>query len=64
MSDDSRDLLALHLVPGRLHPEYHELIMAGSGKQAEAVLERVVNEQDGKFLVIEEGSMPTADGGI
>jgi hydrogenase small subunit len=44
--------------------EYHELLMAGSGKQAEAVLDRVVREQDGQFLAIVEGSIPTADGGV
>ena len=44
--------------------EYHETIMAGSGHQAEAVLERVVKEEKGKYLVIVEGAIPTADGGV
>lgn len=44
--------------------EYHELIMAGSGKQAESVLERVVTENKGQFIAIVEGSIPTADGGV
>jgi hydrogenase small subunit len=44
--------------------EYHETIMAGSGKQAEAVLKRVVEEQKGKYIVIVEGAIPTADGGV
>ncbi len=43
--------------------EYHETIMAGAGKQAEAVLKRVVEEQAGKYIVIVEGAIPTADGG-
>ncbi|HZS00821.1 MAG TPA: hydrogenase small subunit [Chloroflexota bacterium] len=44
--------------------EYHELIMAGAGRQAEAVLERVVNEQKGKYICVVEGSIPMADGGV
>ncbi len=44
--------------------EYHETIMAGYGKHAEAALRRVVNEEKGKYLVIVEGAIPTADDGI
>jgi hydrogenase small subunit len=44
--------------------EYHETIMAGYGKHAEAALQRVVNEEKGKYLVIVEGAIPTADDGI
>ena len=44
--------------------EYHEVVMAASGKQADAALERVVKEEKGKYLVIVEGSIPTAEGGI
>jgi hydrogenase small subunit len=44
--------------------EYHETIMAGYGKHAVAALERVVNEEKGKYLVIVEGAIPTADGGV
>src|SRR5688572_11161809 len=44
--------------------EYHETIMAGAGKQAEAALERVVNEEKGKYIALVEGSIPTADGGV
>jgi hydrogenase small subunit len=43
--------------------EYHETIMAGSGKQAEAVLERVRTGTD-PYIVIVEGSIPTAENGI
>ncbi len=43
--------------------EYHELIMAGAGEQAEAVLERVVREQKGHYLAVVEGAIPFgADG--
>jgi hydrogenase small subunit len=44
--------------------EYHETIMAGYGKHAEAALERVVKEEAGKYLVIVEGAIPTAEEGI
>ncbi len=44
--------------------EYHETIMAGAGKQAEAALQRVVKEDAGKYIVIVEGAIPTADGGV
>lgn len=44
--------------------EYHETIMAGAGYQAEAVLERVRREHKGEYIVIVEGAIPTADGGV
>ncbi len=44
--------------------EYHETIMAGYGKHAEAALKRVVDEEKGKYLVVVEGAVPTADDGI
>jgi hydrogenase small subunit len=44
--------------------EYHELIMAGAGKQAEAALERVVHDHAGEYIAVVEGAIPTADGGV
>jgi hydrogenase small subunit len=44
--------------------EYHETIMAGAGKQAEAVLQRVVKEHKGKYIAVVEGAIPTGDGGV
>ena len=44
--------------------EYHELLMAGAGKQAEAALERVVHDDKGKYIAVVEGAIPTADGGV
>ena len=44
--------------------EYHETIMSGSGKQAEATLQRVVEEQKGQYIAVVEGAIPGADGGI
>jgi NADH ubiquinone oxidoreductase, 20 Kd subunit len=43
--------------------EYHETIMAGAGHQAEAVLERVRTGTD-PYVLIVEGSIPTAENGI
>ncbi len=44
--------------------EYHELIMAGAGHQAEEALERVVQEHKGEFIAVVEGAIPTADDGV
>ena len=44
--------------------EYHEIIMAGAGKQAEEALERVVREHKGEYIAVVEGAIPTADDGI
>jgi hydrogenase small subunit len=44
--------------------EYHETIMTGAGKQAEAVLKRVVEQDTGKYITVVEGAIPTADDGV
>jgi hydrogenase small subunit len=44
--------------------EYHETIMAGAGKQAEAALENVVKQEKGQYIAVVEGAIPTADGGV
>lgn len=44
--------------------EYHETIMAGAGFAAESVLEKVVKNEKGKYLVIVEGAIPAGEGGI
>src|SRR5271166_4863825 len=44
--------------------EYHEVIMAGAGGHANAVLDRVVKDDKGKYLVVVEGAIPTAEGGV
>ena len=54
----------LEVVLDLLSWEYHELVMAGAGHQAEAALERVVKEEKGKFLAVVEGAIPLADGGV
>jgi hydrogenase small subunit len=44
--------------------EYHEVLMAGAGGYANALLDRVVKEDAGKYIVVVEGAIPTADDGI
>ena len=44
--------------------EYHETLMAGSGKQAEEALAQAVDRYSGKYVCVVEGSIPTEDKGI
>lgn len=44
--------------------DYHETIMAPSGKQALKSLDYVVKNQKGKYIAIVEGAIPTKDGGV
>lgn len=44
--------------------DYHETIMAPSGKQALKSLEDVVKNQKGKYFAIVEGAIPMKDGGV
>jgi hydrogenase small subunit len=41
---------------------YHELIMAGSGEQAEAQSTQAVRQLKGKYIAVIEGAIPTGDG--
>ncbi len=51
------------LVLETLSWNYHELIMAASGAQAEALSSQAVREQKGKYIAVIEGAIPTgADG--
>jgi hydrogenase small subunit len=42
---------------------YHELIMAGSGEQAEAMSTQAVRQLKGKYIAVIEGAIPTGAGG-
>ncbi|MBI5099470.1 MAG: hydrogenase small subunit [Nitrospirae bacterium] len=44
--------------------EYHETIMAASGKQAEKSLMDIVKNNKGNYFVVVEGSIPLKDDGI
>ena len=41
---------------------YHELIMAGSGEQAEAQSTQAVRDLKGQYIAVIEGAIPTGDG--
>lgn len=44
--------------------DYHETIMAGSGFQAEESLQHSLSENRGKYFLVVEGAIPTAQNGI
>ena len=44
--------------------EYHETLMAGSGRQAEEALAEAVQKYSGKYVCVVEGSIPTRDKGV
>jgi hydrogenase small subunit len=52
--------LILHLVS----LDYHETLMAAAGKQAEDALSTAMKENDGKYVLVVEGSIPRKDKGI
>jgi hydrogenase small subunit len=43
--------------------DYHETVMAPSGKDAELALNDAINANDGKFVLVVEGSIPMKDNG-
>ena len=43
--------------------DYHETLMAASGYQAEAALQQAMKENAGKYVLVCEGSIPTAEHG-
>ena len=40
--------------------DYHELLMAASGDQSETILEDIINNQKGEYILIVEGAVPMA----
>ncbi len=44
--------------------DYHETVMAAAGHQAEEILHEAVEKNAGKFILVVEGAIPTAEGGI
>ena len=43
--------------------DYHETVMAPSGKDAELALADAIKKNEGKFVLVVEGSIPTRDNG-
>jgi hydrogenase small subunit len=52
------------IVLDKISLDYTETLMAASGKQAEDALRDTMTKYKGKYLMVVEGSVPTADGGI
>ena len=52
--------LILHLIS----LDYHETLMAAAGKQAEDALAAAMDENEGKYVLVVEGSIPRKDRGI
>jgi len=44
--------------------DYHETVMAASGTDAELALKDAMEQNDGKYILVVEGSIPTKDNGI
>ncbi len=44
--------------------DYHETLMAAAGHQIEEVLQDVMEQNEGKYVCVVEGAIPTKDGGI
>jgi [NiFe] hydrogenase small subunit len=52
------------LLLNKMSLEYHETIMAPAGEAALKSLSDAVSQYDGKYIVIVEGSIPTANNGV
>jgi hydrogenase small subunit len=44
--------------------DYHEALLAPSGHLAEEARKKAMRENDGKYILVVEGAIPTKDGGI
>jgi hydrogenase small subunit len=44
--------------------DYHETLFAAAGRQIEDALEKAIEENAGKYIVIIEGAIPTKDDGV
>ena len=52
------------IVLDKISLDYTETLMAASGKQAEEALHNTMTKYKGKYLMVVEGSVPTAEGGV
>ncbi len=59
-SHPSLDSLILNLIS----LDYHETLAAGAGHQAEEYRAKSIKENEGKFILVVDGSIPTKDGGV
>jgi hydrogenase small subunit len=47
-----------------LSVDYHEVIMASAGRKAEEILHETVRKNEGNFIAVVEGSIPTGENGV
>ena len=52
-----------HLILDLISLDYSETLMAGAGHQAEDALHKSIKENEGKFILVVEGSIPTKANG-
>ncbi|MGD0211705.1 MAG: hydrogenase small subunit [Terriglobales bacterium] len=52
-----------HLILDVISLDYHETLMAASGAQAEAALQTAIAQNEGKFVLVVEGSIPMKEDG-
>jgi len=52
------------IILNRISLDYSETLQAAAGHQAEAALKSTMEKYKGEYLMLVEGSIPTADGGI
>jgi hydrogenase small subunit len=58
------DLLLSEVIPGRhINLRFQATVMAGAGEPALEVLDAIVKEEGGSYLLVVEGSIPTNAGG-
>src|SRR3972149_1476768 len=65
VSPTIKNLLVDEVIPGKtLNLRYHATLMAGAGDGAIEAMERTAQEDNGGFILIVEGAVPTAQGGV
>jgi len=52
------------LILDKISLDYHETLMAGSGEQAEKAMRDSIASNKGKYVLVVEGAIPTAQNGI
>jgi hydrogenase small subunit len=53
-----------NLIFNAISLDYHHTLQAASGTAAEEAREHAMKENDGKYLLVVDGSIPTRDGGV
>ncbi|MFC2013601.1 hydrogenase small subunit [Chloroflexota bacterium] len=59
------NILIEPIIPGvHVNLRYHETLMAGAGEQVIQVLADTIEEKKGNYVLVVDGAIPTADGGV